>query len=442
MVSSCFSGLFPVWGDSFYTMASSIKPQQISPRTEKWIRFSAIAVMFIVAVASMVLSFDGLRKLATEASISDQLAFLFPVIVDGTIIMASLSILRMNLSGQRAVLGWVTMIMGTGLSIAGNVISVRNEGLIAMGTHALPPILLATSLELFLSLIRTNIRLAQEAQEAEVKIKEAAEKQQTEQVRQLPASAPVSMPVEDKIIEEPRPEAQPVNLVQAPTINKEEAKTEEPTVIQHSAVEEPPVVIAQPPVVATSAASFLQASEQIEEEPTGPKIVFETTFEQQKEQPVEEETVESNESLLEASVPVETPAHPTVVLDEPVNVVREEDATTEEKSSPVETFIEPITEDSSEPVVEHGPEPVRKPSASRTKPDNENVVNYKKVLEKIKPEASRNSKIAAILNRYPDAKANDMKKAIGDPLNTRYDESIKQAKAFLAQRAQQKQKVQ
>lgn len=374
--------------------------------------------MFIVAVASMVLSFDGLRKLATEASISDQLAFLFPVIVDGTIIMASLSILRMNLSGQKAVLGWVTMIMGTGLSIAGNVISVRNEGIIAMGTHALPPILLATSLELFLSLIRTNIKLAQDAQEAEVKIQEAA---QNNSATPLPA-IPVEEPKTPAHTEIPTSSVEPVkeseNLVVAPTVNKEEEK---PSVQPEEPVIYVPVA---PPVFEEKPLPELPAEEeQIETESTGPKIVFETVFapsatEHAEESPVDTETVDI--TVPEISEEIQKP------------VVGPSNATTEAAPEPeIKNDISPAEA----PVKK----PVRKAAA---KPDNEHVVNYKKILEKLKPESSQKMKIAAILSRYPEAKPVDMKRAIGDPANARYDEPIKQARAFLEQRAQQKQKTQ
>lgn len=130
----------------------------VSPRTEKWIRLSAIATMLLVAISAVVLSFDGLWNLAVENRVPEHLAFLFPIIIDGTITMSSLAILRMNLGGRKATFGWCVMFLGVALSIAGNAISVADAGLIAMLVHALPPLLLAISLELLLSLIRANIK--------------------------------------------------------------------------------------------------------------------------------------------------------------------------------------------------------------------------------------------------------------------------------------------
>lgn len=426
-------------------MASSLHPQQISVRTEKWIRFSAIAVMFIVAIASMVLSFDGLRKLATEAKISDQLAFLFPVIVDGTIIMASLAILRMNLSGQRAVLGWITMFLGTGLSIAGNVISVRNEGVIAMGTHALPPILLATSLELFLSLIRTNIKLAQDAKDSAVKISKAAQSQPTpaivysEPVQQFLAN---EADLETPAIQETPADGSPkdsANLPLVPTENKKEESrdkvAEEPTNIFPNPVISPALPekneYAEEVNPAIDDAELDIAEEESTEIPV-PKIVFETVIESTP--PVDSVKVLEEEP---SSSPDPLPAVKAVDDSSVDNI---DDKMSEDALYEPET-VRDTAENAEEPVqvIDAPIEPVKKPAVSKAKPDNENVVNYKKILEKLKPETKKHIKIAAILSKFPDAKPVDIKKAIGDPANARYTEPMQQAKAFLVQRAQQKQ---
>ena len=397
--------------------------------------------MFIVAIASMVLSFDGLRKLATEAKISDQLAFLFPVIVDGTIIMASLAILRMNLSGQRAVLGWITMFLGTGLSIAGNVISVRNEGVIAMGTHALPPILLATSLELFLSLIRTNIKLAQDAKDAAVKISEAAQSQPT------PAIV-YPEPIQQTVVPESAPEtptASPqdsANLALAPTGNKEEESSPQVAEEPISALPAPVLPPAlseeeehtEEPVPAVEKNAEPDIVEKDSTEIPVPKIVFETVIEPTP--PVDSAEIAAGKEV--------TPIADAIPVEEPIEQSSAE--TIDEKvseTSPAELGQVSDTAESIEgpaPVIDVPSEPVEKPAVSKAKPDNENVVNYKRILEKLKPETKKHIKIAAILSKFPEAKPVDIKKAIGDPANARYTEPMKQANAFLVQRAQQKQK--
>lgn len=393
--------------------------------------------MFIVAIASMVLSFDGLRKLATEAKISDQLAFLFPVIVDGTIIMASLAILRMNLSGQRAVLGWITMFLGTGLSIAGNVISVRNEGVIAMGTHALPPILLATSLELFLSLIRTNIKLAQDAKDAAAKISEAAQNQPAPAV--IPEPAPKTPVIQETPAAAPPKDS--VNLAQAPTENKEEESSEK---VAEEAINVLPAPVITPALTQEEdhieetmhvvEAAESEVSEEESAEIPVPKIVFETVIEPN---PV----ADSVEVAAEEEPTSEPEAIPAAEVVDESSIENIDDKVSEDAVSAPEQVQDPVENvEESVPVVDVPAEPVKKPAVNKAKPDNENVVNYKRILEKLKPETKKHIKIAAILSKFPDAKPVDIKKAMGDPANARYTESMQQAKAFLVQRAQQKQK--
>lgn len=130
----------------------------ISKRHEKWITFSAVATMLIVAVSSAVLSFDGLRRLALASSVPEELAFLFPITIDATILMGSLAVLRYELYSIRTAFGWFTVIFGTTLSVVGNVISVNGTGMTAQVLHGIIPILLCISLESLLRILRFNIR--------------------------------------------------------------------------------------------------------------------------------------------------------------------------------------------------------------------------------------------------------------------------------------------
>lgn len=130
----------------------------VSPRTEKWIRVSAVMAMLIVALSSAILSFDGLQRLALESKISPQLTFLFPIAIDVTILMGSLAVLLYEMFGIRAVFGWFTVLFGTALSVTGNVISVADAGITAQILHGIIPVLLCISLESLLRILRFNIR--------------------------------------------------------------------------------------------------------------------------------------------------------------------------------------------------------------------------------------------------------------------------------------------
>ncbi|MFI6047109.1 DUF2637 domain-containing protein [Nocardia sp. NPDC051321] len=84
-----------------------------------WARWSAVVIIVIIGAAAFVLSFAALRDLAILANTPKRWAWLFPVIVDGTIIQATISALVLAKSPERR---WFLWVLGTGamVSIAGN----------------------------------------------------------------------------------------------------------------------------------------------------------------------------------------------------------------------------------------------------------------------------------------------------------------------------------
>ncbi|WP_405159537.1 DUF2637 domain-containing protein [Nocardia sp. NBC_01499] len=85
----------------------------------RWARWSAVVIIVIIGAAAFVLSFAALRDLAILANTPKRWAWLFPVIVDGTIIQATVSALVLAKSPERR---WFLWVLGTGamVSIAGN----------------------------------------------------------------------------------------------------------------------------------------------------------------------------------------------------------------------------------------------------------------------------------------------------------------------------------
>ncbi|MBF6320526.1 DUF2637 domain-containing protein [Nocardia cyriacigeorgica] len=79
----------------------------------------AVVTIIAVGVAAFVLSFASLRDLAILAHVPARWAWLFPVIVDGTIIQATVSALALAKSPERC---WFTgvLVAGAVVSIAGN----------------------------------------------------------------------------------------------------------------------------------------------------------------------------------------------------------------------------------------------------------------------------------------------------------------------------------
>ncbi|MEU3014702.1 DUF2637 domain-containing protein [Nocardia asteroides] len=86
----------------------------------RWARWSAVVIVVAIGIAAFVLSFAALRDLAVRAHTPSHLAWLFPVIVDGTIIQATIAVLALADSAERTFFTRV-LIAGATVSIGGNI---------------------------------------------------------------------------------------------------------------------------------------------------------------------------------------------------------------------------------------------------------------------------------------------------------------------------------
>ncbi|MAU01148.1 MAG: hypothetical protein CL608_28730 [Anaerolineaceae bacterium] len=119
---------------------------------------SALLVLFL-AGSAFFLSFESLRDLAVQIGIAKQIAWLYPAIIDGAIIVFSLSVLRANLTRERTMYPWVLVSGFTLLSVVLNIIHAQQE-LLAQFLAAIPPIALFLSFELLLTQLKeTAVRL-------------------------------------------------------------------------------------------------------------------------------------------------------------------------------------------------------------------------------------------------------------------------------------------
>ncbi|MBO0856174.1 MAG: DUF2637 domain-containing protein, partial [Nocardia sp.] len=98
----------------------------------RWARALAVVVIVGVGAAAFVLSFTTLRDLAMLAHIPVSTAWLFPLIVDGTIIQATLGWLVLAASPQRRYFVWV-LAAGALISVAGNSIHAVAAGRVLPG---------------------------------------------------------------------------------------------------------------------------------------------------------------------------------------------------------------------------------------------------------------------------------------------------------------------
>lgn len=326
--------------------------------------------MIVVAVSSAVLSFDGLKKVALDAEIPEHLAFLFPIAVDTTILMGSLAVLLYELFGVRAVFGWVTVLFGTFLSIVGNVISVKDAGLIAQVLHGIIPVLLCISLESLLRILRFNIKRTRLARNPLPHLRNPEDEPATDNAVESTSVQPApKTPVASVPESATENEAPPLSHIPAPK--------PQPPVATVTTEEVPPVKPAEPV------------------EPPAPKVVQESPAEAPVALPVVPETTP------EAKVPVE-------------KIVEQV------KPAPA---AKPVPESIVKPAAPKPVKPVQNGSGT--------VEKYRIVLEAFPEDTPKARKVAEILRSYPDATGADIKTALGDPPELRIDGTMRRAKEWL-----------
>ena len=138
---------------------------------------SALLVLFL-AGSAFFLSFESLKDLAVQIGIAEQIAWLYPAIIDGAIIVFSLSVLRANLTRERTMYPWVLVSGFTLLSVVLNIIHAQQE-LLAQFLAAIPPVALFLSFELLLAQLKeTAVRL--EAQNSLAEINREIKKKESE----------------------------------------------------------------------------------------------------------------------------------------------------------------------------------------------------------------------------------------------------------------------
>lgn len=93
----------------------------------RWVRWCAVVVLVTIIFAAFTLSFAALRELAVMAHTPERLAWLWPVIVDGTIIQATVSALVLASNPQRRWFLWV-LAAGALVSITGNSVHAALAG--------------------------------------------------------------------------------------------------------------------------------------------------------------------------------------------------------------------------------------------------------------------------------------------------------------------------
>jgi Protein of unknown function (DUF2637) len=84
-------------------------------------RGSAAGVLMLAAAAAFTLSYDALHQLALDSRVRPALAWLWPVVIDGTIVVALLTVLAANHTARRAGYPWALAALFSAASVAFNI---------------------------------------------------------------------------------------------------------------------------------------------------------------------------------------------------------------------------------------------------------------------------------------------------------------------------------
>ncbi|MFJ2668100.1 DUF2637 domain-containing protein [Nocardia fluminea] len=152
----------------------------------RWARWSAVLIVLAIGGAAFVLSFAALRDLAIMAHTPTRLAWLFPVIVDGTIIQATIAVLALADSDERTFFTRV-LVAGATVSIGGNIAHalVSGHGVLAAILAVIAPAALLVDTHGLAVLLRTRNTAA-------------------------PAPTPIAAAVEPDSADDPAPDVVPI----------------------------------------------------------------------------------------------------------------------------------------------------------------------------------------------------------------------------------------
>lgn len=180
-------------------------------------RWSAVIIIAGVGAAAFRLSFATLRDLAVLAHIPARDAWLFPVIVDGTIILATLGAVVLAKSPERQWFSWV-LIVGAAVSVVGNSLHAVAAGReLPWWASALVAAVAPISLLVDTHGLVVLFRAAQRESASEAQASPVSEPEEGQEVRAdvAPTPAPAPVPVPVPVRKKSRPRRDPATVARA-----------------------------------------------------------------------------------------------------------------------------------------------------------------------------------------------------------------------------------
>lgn len=118
----------------------------------------------IVALFGFILSYSSLQHMAATNGVNGWLSYLWPLLLDFSMIVFSLAILRANLRQEPALYAWLLTITFASLATIANILDVTTLGInpviVSASVKAIAPIALVLSFELLMSMVKAEVKRA------------------------------------------------------------------------------------------------------------------------------------------------------------------------------------------------------------------------------------------------------------------------------------------
>jgi Protein of unknown function (DUF2637) len=117
--------------------------------TGRWTYRTSATGVIVLAAAAFTLSYDALHQLALDSRVRPALAWLWPVVIDGTIVVALLTVLAANRAATRAGYPWTLAGLFSLASVAFNIAHAPDRP-VAQLVFAMAPIALVLTTHLLM----------------------------------------------------------------------------------------------------------------------------------------------------------------------------------------------------------------------------------------------------------------------------------------------------
>lgn len=129
----------------------------LSERATRALNRGTTSGVFGLAVAGFAMSYDALHSLALTQGVPPALAWMWPLVVDGFIVIASLSVVRAVADSRHAAYPWLLVLTFSAISVTFNIVHAAPTA-VARFVAAIPPTALVLSFELLMRQLRHQLK--------------------------------------------------------------------------------------------------------------------------------------------------------------------------------------------------------------------------------------------------------------------------------------------